>query len=48
MIPKVRKDIEFIPSSYKGERSHLLDYDVWQEEATQSAVSFAAIAFEAE
>ena len=29
-------------------RGHLLDYDVWQEESTQSAVSFAAIAFEAE
>ena len=28
MVPKVRTDTEFIPSSYEGERSHLLDYDV--------------------
>jgi hypothetical protein len=28
-----------------GVRGHLLDYDVWQEESSRSAVSFAAIAF---
>ena len=28
-----------------GVRGHLLDYDIWQEESTRSAVSFAAIAF---
>jgi hypothetical protein len=27
-------------------RGHLLKYDVWREEPTKSAVSFAAIAFE--
>lgn len=30
-----------------GKKGHLLGYDFWQEEPTQSAVSFAAIAFEA-
>jgi len=28
-----------------GVRGHLLDYDIWQEESSRSAVSFAAIAF---
>lgn len=35
--------LEILPAS----EGHLLDYDVWSEEPTQSAVSFAAIAFEA-
>jgi AmmeMemoRadiSam system protein B len=30
----------------KGTQGQLLAYDIWQEEPTQSAVSFAAIAFE--
>jgi AmmeMemoRadiSam system protein B len=30
----------------KGTQGQLLAYDIWQEELTQSAVSFAAIAFE--
>jgi AmmeMemoRadiSam system protein B len=28
-----------------GRKGHLLGYDFWQEESTQSAVSFAALAF---
>lgn len=35
--------LEILPRSY----GHLLDYEIWREEPTQSAVSFAAIAFEA-
>lgn len=35
--------LEILPES----QGRLLDYDVWREEGTQSAVSFAAIAFEA-
>lgn len=36
--------LEILDSS----QGHLLDYDIWQEEPTQSAVSFAAIVFETE
>jgi len=35
--------LEIIPQA----RGHLLGYEIWREDATQSAVSFAAVAFEA-
>ncbi len=34
--------LELLP----GHQGHLLDYSLWQEESTQSAVSFAALVFE--